>query len=211
MLIGNFINYINLKGGFNPSTIFDIGSRDLDQSIEFSTVYPGAKIYAFEPNPDQYQICKYKADNYENIEVHQLAISDKKGVVDFYKTLGNIGASSLLEPIDVPFASSQEVEKIQVKTDTLKNWMEEMKIVSVDIMWMDVQGIELAALIGMGDYLKTVRYLHCEASKDPYYKNHMLKEELENFLHEQGFSMEFHSPYHPYGEGDIFATNLNLQ
>jgi FkbM family methyltransferase len=210
MLIQNFINYINSKGDFNPQTIFDIGSRDLDQSIEFSTIYPNAKIFAFEPNPDQYQICKEKSINYKNIEVHQLALSDKEGMVDFYKTLGNIGASSLLEPIDVPFASSQEVEKIQVKTNTLKNWIDEMKILKVDLMWMDVQGVELAALKGMGDYLKTVKHLHCEASKDPYYKNHILKDELESFLHAQGFITEFHSPYHPYGEGDIFATNSKL-
>lgn len=210
MLIQNFINYINSKGDFNPQTIFDIGSRDLDQSIEFSIIYPNAKIFAFEPNPDQYQICKEKSIHYKNIEVHQLALSDKEGIVDFYKTLGNIGASSLLEPIDVPFASSQEVEKIQVKTNTLKNWIDEMKILKVDLMWMDVQGVELAALKGMGDYLKTVKYLHCEASKDPYYKNHILKDELESFLHDQGFITEFHSPYHPYGEGDIFATNSKL-
>jgi FkbM family methyltransferase len=210
MLISNFINFIASKEDFNPSIIFDIGSRDLDQSIEVSRVYPNAKIYAFEPNPDQYVICKQKAADYSNIEVHQLALSDQKGSVDFYKTLGNIGASSLLEPIDVPFASSQIVEKIKVDTDTLQNWMTDMQIQRADILWMDVQGVELAALKGMGNYLKTVKYLHCEASISAYYKNHILKDELETFLHSQGFHTEFHPVYHPYGEGDIFAVNSNL-
>ena len=210
MLIRNFVDFVNTKGSSQINCIFDIGSRDLDQSIEFNSLYPNAKIYAFEPNPEQFEICKSKSLVYPNITVEQLAISDKTGYLDFYKTLGNIGASSLLEPISVPFASSQDVEKITVKSDTLKNWMDANKVNAVDVMWMDTQGIELAALRGMGDYLKTVKFIHCEASRDPYYKGHMLKSDLENFLVENGFEINFHEVHHPFGEGDLFCYNKNL-
>lgn len=210
MLISNFLNFINSKGSHEINCILDIGSRDLDQSIEFNSVYPNAKIYAFEPTPEQFEICKGKALNYSNIQVEQLAISDKIGYLDFYKTLGNIGASSLLEPIDVPFSSNQIVEKISVKSDTLKNWIESNKIDSVDVMWMDTQGVELAALMGMEKYLNTVKFIHCEASRDPYYKGHMLRKELETFLLDNGFEIHFHEVPHPYGEGDLFCFNRNL-
>jgi len=210
MLIQNFIDFIKSKKDFNPKTILDIGSRDLDQSIEFSSIYPDAKIYAFEPNPDQFEICYKKANNYSNIQAHKLAISDKKGTLDFYKTLGNIGASSLLEPIDVPFASSQDVEKISVDSDRLDSWMNSNNIQIVDIMWMDTQGVELLALKSMGDHIKNVRFIHCEASQAAYYKDHILKNDLEEFLINCGFEIEFHPCPHPYGEGDIFAYNKNI-
>lgn len=210
MLIQNFVDFIKSKENFDPKVILDIGSRDLDQSIEFTTVYPSAKIYAFEPNPEQYAICRDKALNYPNIQVYQLAISDKKGTTDFYKTLGNIGASSMLEPLNVPFASNQLHEKITVDTDTLENWINDNAIGKVDILWMDTQGVELLALRGMGDKLKQVKYVHCEASPLAYYKGHILKNDLENFLTDNGFDFEFHPCPHPYGEGDIFAVNTRI-
>lgn len=210
MLIDNFLRFIESKQAIAPNVILDVGSRDLGQSIEFNSAYPKAKIYAFEPNPDQFDICKNLAKNYDNIQVYQLAIADKKGVLDFYKTLGNIGASSLLEPIDVPFASSQIVEKISVDTDTLENWLKSEKIDKVDILWMDTQGTELLALKGMADYLRSVKFIHCEASPQAYYKGHVLKSELETFLVDSGFEIEFHPCPHPYGEGDVFAINTRI-
>ena len=48
---------LKINKNFQPKVILDIGSRDLEQSIEFTSVYPLAEIYAFEPNPEQYKIC----------------------------------------------------------------------------------------------------------------------------------------------------------
>ena len=210
MLISNLLQFVQSKGNFIPKTILDIGSRDLQQSIEFHSKWPEAKIYAFEPTPEQFHICNELAAGYDNIQVYQLAIGDKKGVVDFYKTLGNIGASSLLEPIDIPFSSNQDVEKISVKVDTLENWMAYANVPKADILWIDTQGTELLALKGMGSSLRDVKSLHCEASPQAYYKGHGLKIDLEQFLMDEGFALEFHPCLHPYGEGDIFAVNTRI-
>jgi FkbM family methyltransferase len=212
MLIDKFISHIRKTNpSFEPRIILDIGSRDLDQSIEFSSVYQNSKIYAFEPNPEQFNICLNKSINHENINVEQLAISDKNGSLDFYITHGNVGASSLLEPINVPFASTQNFTKISVESKRLDDWLEQNKIDVVDIMWLDTQGIELAALKSMGDKLKKVKFIHCEASELPYYKGHLLKTDLVEFLESVGFELIFiNEAYHPFNEGDIIATNKSL-
>jgi FkbM family methyltransferase len=212
MLIDKFISHIRKTDpSFEARIILDIGSRDLDQSIEFSSVYKNSKIYAFEPNPEQFNICLNKSINYENINVEQLAISDKNGSLDFYITHGNVGASSLLEPINVPFASTQNFTKISVESKRLDDWLEQNKIDVVDIMWLDTQGIELAALKSMGDKLKKVKFIHCEASELPYYKGHLLKTDLVEFLESIGFELIFiNEAYHPFNEGDIIATNKNV-
>jgi FkbM family methyltransferase len=212
MLIDKFISHIRKTDpSFEPRIILDIGSRDLDQSIEFSSVYQNSKIYAFEPNPEQFNICLNKSINYENINVEQLAISDKNGSLDFYITHGNVGASSLLEPINVPFASTQNFTKISVESKRLDDWLVQNKIDVVDIMWLDTQGIELAALKSMGDKLKKVKFIHCEASELPYYKGHLLKTDLVEFLESVGFELIFiNEAYHPFNEGDIIATNKSL-
>jgi FkbM family methyltransferase len=179
MLINNFLNHIFLiNKEYKPNVIMDIGSRDLGQSIEFNSVFPDAKIYAFEPNPEQAKICKDLSADYDNIFVEEKAVSDENGVLDFYVTHGNVGASSLLEPINVPFASTQDYTKISVPVIRLDDWMRENNVDVVDIMWLDTQGIELKALKSMGDALKKVKFIHCEAADKAYYKGHLLKNEL---------------------------------
>jgi methylase of polypeptide subunit release factors len=59
-MIDNFIRYLNKKNYTNPSIIFDIGSRDCLQSLEFAKQYPSAKIFAFECNPLTLPLCKKK-------------------------------------------------------------------------------------------------------------------------------------------------------
>jgi len=55
-MISNFNFSIENKN--NSYIIFDVGSRDCSQSIEFYNSYPNAKIYAFECNPNTINICK---------------------------------------------------------------------------------------------------------------------------------------------------------
>jgi FkbM family methyltransferase len=212
MIIDNFINHIkNVDKDFSPRVILDIGSRDLGQSIEFNSVFPEAKIYAFEPNPEQFQICLQLSENYSNIGVEELAVGETDGTCEFYITIGNIGASSTLEPLDVPFGTTNAYHKVSARMTRLDSWLKENNIEQVDVLWMDTQGIELMALRGMGDHLKKVKFIHCEAAERGYYKGHILKPELEEYLKSLGFSIAFHNPaYHPYGEGDIIATNMNI-
>ena len=57
-IVSNRLKYvldiINLD---NSKTILDIGSWHLNQSIEFSFIFPNSRIYAFEPVPESYQDC----------------------------------------------------------------------------------------------------------------------------------------------------------
>lgn len=212
MLIDKFITHIrNVNPNYIPNVILDIGSRDLDQSIEFNSVFGNAQIIAFEPNPPQFDICFEKSKPYQNIRVEQLAISNTNGTLDFYVTHGNVGASSLLKPMNVPFASTQAFTKISVPSVKLGEWLDANNIGVVDVMWLDTQGVELDALKSMGEKLKQVKFIHCEASELPYYEGHLLKTDLVNFLEENSFELIFiNEAYHPFNEGDIIATNKNI-
>lgn len=209
MLIDNFVKFVQkIDPVLTPKVILDIGSRDLDQSIEFNSVFQNCRIYAFEPNPLQYSICFEKTKNFSNIQVNQLACSNAEGTLDFYVTNGNVGASSLLEPLDVPFASDKTVNKIQVQTIRMFDWLRTNHIEEIDIAWVDTQGAELQVFMGMDNLIEKIKFIHCEAAEKAYYKNHSLKNELESFLNHAGFDTVFHNEsYHPYNEGDIFAVN----
>ena len=62
-MIEQFINYINDKN--KAYVIFDIGSRDCQQSIEFYKTFPNAKIYAFECNPNTLDLCEQNIIPYQ--------------------------------------------------------------------------------------------------------------------------------------------------
>lgn len=199
-----FAHKIREKYGDNtPEVILDIGTRDLESSIEISKHFPNTRIVSFEPTPQQYDICLEKSKYHNNIEVHNFALSDEEGEVDFWVVDGNIGGSSLFEPIDVPY-SSGTWNKIKVKSKRLDNVLKSLNISKVDAIWIDTQGAELKVLSGMGTYLDSVQVIHTEACPKPYYKGQVEKNDLEQFLLDNNFNLDqfIPAPNHPYDEGD---------
>ena len=72
------------KNNNSELIIFDIGSRDCKEAIEFSKLYPNSKIYCFEPNPDAIKLAKQNVANINNIHLIEKAVSDKNGPIKFY-------------------------------------------------------------------------------------------------------------------------------
>jgi 2-O-methyltransferase len=206
-------------GNSSPEVILDVGSRDLNESIELLSAFPSAKIIAFEPNPIQFSICQQRTQEYSNISVYEYACSDEESLVDFYVVEGNVGASSMLEPIHMPGGWDNNYQdrpwhKISgIKARRLENVLTELGIDKVDVIWMDVQGNELRALKGLGSYINTVKMIHAEAAQKAYYKDQSLKNDLEDWLQSQGFDTKFLDTIdpHPYGESDLVCIRKFLK
>ena len=80
-MIGNFVNYINDKN--KAYVIFDIGSRDCQQSIEFYKTFPNAKIYVFECNTNTLNLCEQNIIPYQDrITLIKGAVCDYDGDID---------------------------------------------------------------------------------------------------------------------------------
>jgi len=205
ILTERFVEAIRREYGNNdPKVILDIGSRDLDQSIELRSAFPNARILAFEPNPNQRKLCEERAKIFD-IEFVSCAISDSEGSADFWVMDFNEGGSSLLKPINVPWSTNIS-NKVVVPCRRIDNVLKEMNVDHVDCVWMDVQGFELKVLHGFGDYLNDVKVIHTEASPNPNYEGHVSMNDLVNYLMENNFELDFMpSRAHPYGEGDILC------
>lgn len=201
----------NIRREYNdkdPEVILDIGSRDLDQSIELRSAFPNSKIIAIEPNPDQYRLC-YERSKLFDIDFVSCAISDEEGESDFWVIDFNEGGSSLLKPINVPW-SPNTYRQVKVPCRRVDSILKEFGVDKVDCVWMDVQGYELKALKSFGDYLTGVKVIQCEASPNPNYEGHVAISDLEQFLVKNNFELDFlPSPGHPYGEGDIICIKKN--
>ena len=68
--------------------------------------------------------------------------------------------------------------------------MQKYGIPKVDIIWMDLQGAELLALKGLGDFIKDLIYIHTEVSYKEMYTGQVMYNELNNFITSNGFIVQ---------------------
>ena len=197
-MIEKFLKQIKNKN-FNY-VIFDVGSRDCLQSIEFYHAFPNAKIYAFECNPNTIEICKKNIEPYKNrITLIEGAVCDYDGNITFYpinqkKTItswkdGNPGASSIFKSNGKYKIEKYVQDKIITKCHRLDSIIKKYKITRVDIMWMDLQGAELLALKGLGNYINNLEHLHTKARYKEIYSGQVMYNELNNYISSKNFEI----------------------
>lgn len=212
-MIEDFNRYIDNKN--KDYVIFDIGSRDCIQSIEFYNTYPNAKIYAFECNPNTLNICKKNIENYKDrITLIEGAVCDYDGDITFYpinqkETLtswadGNPGASSLFKSTGKYPIEKYVQYEIKIKCHRLDTIMKLHNIPKVDIIWIDLQGAELLALKGLGNYIKDVKYMHAEVSHAEMYSGQVMFKEFHNFMTNNNFTLKNNLSMNVWQEDAIY-------
>ena len=216
-MIENFVRYIQNKT--DKLIIFDVGSRDCMQAIEFYNTFPHADIYAVECNPNTLDICKKNIEPYrDRITLIEGAVCDYDGNITFYpinqqKTIttwtdGNPGASSIFKSNGNYTVETYIQDEITTQCHRLDSIMNKYGIPKVDIIWMDLQGAELLALKGLGNYLYYVKYIHTEVSYKEMYSGQVMFHELNNFILSNGFIIKNNLSLHGWQEDVIYEKNI---
>jgi len=178
-------------------TILDAGSRDALVADTLSSCYRDAIVYAFECNPPAIQMCLDVCRRNPRVRLTPKAVANVSAKVPFYaidpnRTItphadGNIGASSLFKANpDYPHEKYAQ-SPIEVEAIRLEDWLDGEPIEGVDILWMDLQGAELAALQGMGRWLSRTNVVYTEVSYKPVYIGSPLEAEVSDYLRTFGF------------------------
>lgn len=180
----------------NPN-ILEAGAYDGAHSELLSRLWPKGNVYTFEPSPDMYQVLLKRIKSKRNIYPYPFALSDKKGVATFYRSVETSdvqktsGSSSLFAPKEhleyAPYVLFPN--KIEVFTNTIDDWAEAYGIDHIDFMWLDMQGSELPALKASPRILKTVKVISTEVEMVEAYEGQPLLDELKAWLESQGFTM----------------------
>lgn len=170
----------------DTKVIYEIGSRDGEDSKMFKEHFPSAQVIAFEPSSWNFKRCQKTIQDLD-IEVHNLALSDYEGEADFYFSPDNIGASSLLKPDFVPWASNQELWLEKVKVKTLDNFCKENNIWP-DVILEDVQGSEYNVLMGGREAFSKVKMAYVEVAEQVYYSGGQHKDVVLKEFDKLGFT-----------------------
>jgi len=128
--------------------VLDIGANTGVYSTLASAMNPGAKVLAFEPNPEfSRAIVKCNGLNGFKIRIHEVALSDTSGTIEF--------SGYQVEPpvMDGPLPRGWT----RVPVTTLAAVIESENLKRVDLIKCDVERHEPQVFAGMGRYLAELR------------------------------------------------------
>lgn len=141
--------------GKSYGTILDIGANTGVFSILAKASNPNASVYAFEPQPNIFEVLK-KNNAINGFDIHciPLALADQKGELPFYNT-----GFSTFEANNTTHGSlnkewrTEKQASIFVNVDRLDNFLIEQNIGKVDLIKIDVETLEYEVLKGYGALL----------------------------------------------------------
>jgi|ERR1700722_1947287 len=130
-------------------TFIDVGANKGDFTLLAARLAGSSgRVISIEPEPDNHSILQRSIalNNYSNIRVLQIALSDRDGTSNL-----QIGSTSGAHTLSPEFNG---LRTIAVPTRTLDGIVAEQGLRAVDMLKIDVQGLELAVLRGAAETLR---------------------------------------------------------
>jgi FkbM family methyltransferase len=103
-------------------------------------------VHAFEADPVNFALLKDNTRGREKVHIHEQAVADRGGMIEFYETENHTGCHSLV-------ASDSRPHKLTVSCVALDEFLQTNNIPQVDVIKMDIEGGEPIALRGMRNAL----------------------------------------------------------
>ena len=145
-------------------SVVDVGARyDIDY-IKISKGH-GIKYVLFEANPKYSVKLSRKLSKFsEDYRIENVACGEREGFCDYYKD-----AESVLKNT-TPIKNSTKKLEHKIRMIRLDNYFEAQNLREVDFLKTDIEEYDFFALLGLGKYLKTIKYIQVELGIGAPYK-----------------------------------------
>jgi FkbM family methyltransferase len=178
--------------------ILEIGANDGKTTNEFLTEFPGARIYAFEP--DARAIAKWSANvTSSRAQLFETAIGAVDGAAQFWVSGGTPPAGGYPDGWDqsgslrrpkthaqfwpwVTFDKTTSVPVVRLDTWSRANYTG-----PIDLIFADVQGAEADLIAGGRETLSRTRFLYTEFSNSEWYEGQPTLTEIQAMIRDIGF------------------------
>ena len=173
----------------NP-VIVEAGAHDGTDTADFARLWPGGRVYAFEPVPVLFERLQSTTAGLTNVTCFPVALANENGIATLHVSGGESdGSSSLLRPTghleDHPGVTFEF--DLQVPTITLDTWLNGDRRRRPDLLWLDLQGAEYAVLSASPRSLAAASAVYCEVSLHESYAGGALYSTLRAFMESAGF------------------------
>lgn len=153
----SFADQAGLLTGTEVRRVLDVGAYYGETAIAYRKLFPDAEIHCFEPVPDSFSRLDERLSGMSGMIVNRLAVGDSREPIEllinrFPATSSRLRPASGVERI-VGDHLIGVVETLTVESTTIDEYCREHGIDHVDVLKLDVQGGELAALRGATEML----------------------------------------------------------
>ncbi|HTF21913.1 MAG TPA: FkbM family methyltransferase [Chryseolinea sp.] len=178
------IDTIRRRFGEIQGCILDIGAFDGDSSIYLAKSFPHAPIFAFEPNPNAFEMALKNTRGLANITVHNVALSETEGVAELHVTENSVSSSLYMPTSDSKLGLTR---KVAVKVVTLDLFCKDLR--QILLLKLDAQGAELGILRSGKKALQHTYLVLTEMLNSDAYVGNCYYYELDKLLRENGFQL----------------------
>lgn len=181
--------------------LLDAGANKGQFTLMSRHVKPSVLVQAFEPHPGEAATFRKIHGDDAMVSLHELALGDRRQSLPLLISK-RADSSSFLEPCEVlpEIISGTEPSgaTVTVPVVPLDSLPATWQRASRALLKIDVQGFELSVLKGAIEALKHCVYVYVECSEIPLYEGQALREEVERFLADHGFTQagRYHEDEH---------------
>ena len=196
-----------------PAVIYDIGANIGTWTCLAKSLYPAARVEAFEPLAMHVEgFRRWTASWPDTVKLHTCALGPVEGTATMHVTSFS-DASSLLPLNEIgrsTFQTTPAAEQI-VPVIPLDTLVTRDHLPAPDLIKLDVQGYELEVLRGAETCLRHARAVLCEVSFREYYAGQPLCGDIERYLAARGFALHALGASTALGEPLVQADALFLR
>jgi FkbM family methyltransferase len=189
---------------FNTSSenpvIIDCGANMGLSVLYFSTTYPSAKIIAFEPEKEIFDILQNNVTAYQlkNVTLYQKAVWDEETSLEFFSDKGMGGSVTNVYKNQQP---------VSVQTVVLADYLHQ----KIDFLKIDIEGAEYKVLKSCGALLQNVENIFVEYHSFINTEQHL--DDLLLLLKQNGFRYHLRQSFsrkNPFTDTLLACENMDM-
>jgi len=146
---------------FQPKVIWDVGANIGLGSFVMRQIFPDAQLFGFEPSPKDAAIVRLNYGSWGKATHFEVAVGRQDHQQVSFATDENRSGGQ-----HVSTAVEADWNQTPVTLRRLDAMVQDGSITPPDLVKMDIEGFEVEALLGMGDYLATPRAYILETHSD---------------------------------------------
>ncbi len=194
--------------GASASIVVDIGTHEGFYLLKIKENNPACKVIAVEPSPYSFSLLEKNvhANNMENVILINKAVGQEATMTTFecVKEIGAISGKGL-RMIKRPWLNDDYIEQKQIDMVPLEQILHDHGIEKVDILKIDVEGMELDVLQGGQGCLDRIDRIVVERH------SRKLRNDIVMFLSKCGFNLIYEEdPSFKYYYGDLYFINQHI-
>ena len=144
--------------------VFDIGSFHGDYTYNILKKFPNSSYYLIEPDEHNYKHLKKRFFDQKNLNLLNIAISNKNEESIFYSYGKGSLQGSLIDQ-DFSYLNIKNDIKQNVEVKRVDTLFEKFNLDTVDLCKIDVEGNEIKTLLGAGEKIRKIKIIQFEFSR----------------------------------------------